>query len=120
MISCGTFEAMSAPKTKVDLVLINPGGQKLIYQSLSNSLTAHEPPVWAGLMATFVRQHGYSCEIIDASVHGLSFEQTAERVADLNPTLTAIVVYGHQPSASTQHMPAASGICSAVRASSPG
>ena len=110
---------MSAPKAKPDIVFINPGGQKLIYQSLSNSLTAHEPPVWAGLMASYVRSHGLSCEIIDASALGLSFDETASRAAELNPVLVAMVVYGHQPSASTQHMPAASGICTAIKNNAP-
>ncbi|PWU15154.1 MAG: B12-binding domain-containing radical SAM protein [Verrucomicrobia bacterium] len=101
--------------SKLDLLLVNPGGQKAIYQSLSNELTAHEPPVWAGLMASFARTAGLSCAILDASVEGLSFEQTAERVAEANALLVAVVVYGHQPSASTQHMPAASGICRAIK-----
>src|SRR5207249_4986278 len=100
-------------------VLINPGGQQAIYQSLSQSLTACEPPVWAGLMAAFARNAGLSCAIIDANVEALSFGQTADRVADLDPLLAAIVVYGHQPSASTQHMPAAMGICRAIKEKNP-
>ena len=42
-------------KHDVDLVLVNPGGRARIYQSLANELAAIEPPVWAGLMASFVR-----------------------------------------------------------------
>src|SRR5512137_34891 len=102
---------MSLPSKKIDLVLVNPGGQKAIYQSLRGTLTAHEPPVWAGLMATFARRRGCACAIVDANVEGLSFEQTADRVAEINPVLVAVVVYGHQPSASTQQMPAAGDIC---------
>jgi radical SAM superfamily enzyme YgiQ (UPF0313 family) len=103
----------------MDLVFVNPGGQKAIYQSLSATLTAHEPPVWAGLMAAYARGQGLSCAIVDASVEGLSFEQTADRVAEMNPVLVAVVVYGHQPSASTQHMPAAGGICRALKEKHP-
>jgi radical SAM superfamily enzyme YgiQ (UPF0313 family) len=103
----------------MDLVLINPGGQKTIYQSLSATLTAYEPPVWAGLLASYARGQGFSCEIIDANAESLTFEQTAARVAELNPVLTVVVVCGHQPSASTQHMPAAGGICRAIKQADP-
>ncbi len=103
----------------MDLVLINPGGRKTIYQGLGNSLTAIEPPVWAGLMATYVRGKGFSAEIVDAEADELTPEQTAERVAERNPLLVAVVVYGHQPSASTQNMPAAGAACSAIRRRSP-
>lgn len=106
-------------KHQVDLVLINPANRKRIYQSLSNTMSAIEPPVWAGLMATFVRQKGFSVAIIDCSADNLSPEETAERVNTLNPVLTAIVVYGQQPSASTQVMPGASTVCNAIKALTP-
>lgn len=99
---------------KIDLVLINPGTQREVFQALANTLTAIEPPVWAGLMATFVRNKGFTVDIIDANGLGLSPTETAARVAELNPLLAAVVVYGHQPSASTQNMPACSAVCSAI------
>jgi len=100
---------------QVDLVLVNPGGRFQIYQSLGDALTAIEPPVWAGLMATFVRRHGFSVVIVDAEVENLTPEETAEQIALLRPILAAVVVYGHQPSASTQNMPAAGAICTALK-----
>lgn len=106
-------------KKQLDLVLVNPANRKRIYQSLSTTMSAIEPPVWAGLMATFVRQKGFSVEIIDASADEIGPEETAERVIDLNPVLTAVVVYGQQPSASTQVMPGASGVCKALKEQAP-
>ena len=103
----------------VDLVLVNPGNRTQIYQSLGSTLSAIEPPVWAGLMASFVRQRGFSVAIVDASAEGLTPAQTAARVTDLNPLLTAIVVYGHQPSASTQVMPGAGAVCTAIKETQP-
>lgn len=102
-----------------DVVLVNPGARARIYQSLGQRLTAVENPVWAGLIATFVRQHGYDVQIVDAEADELAPEQIAERVADINPRLIAIVVYGHQPSASTQNMTGASLACSAMRQQMP-
>ena len=106
-------------ENKLDLVLVNPGNRVKIYQSLSSTLAAVEPPVWAGLMATFVRNHGFSVSIIDATAEELSSQETAEKIAELNPVLTAVVVYGQQPSASTQVMPGASAVCTAIKQISP-
>jgi len=100
---------------KPDLVLINPGSRAKIYQALGARLTAVENPVWAGLIATFIRKKGFSVEIIDAEADELSPEQTAERVESIDPTLVALVVYGHQPSASTQNMTGASAIATAIK-----
>jgi anaerobic magnesium-protoporphyrin IX monomethyl ester cyclase len=104
---------------RLDLVLVNPGGQRQAYQSLSASLTACEPPVWAGMMASFARRQGYSVDLLDANALGLSPEQVAAAVAERDPVLAAIVVYGHQPSASTQVMPAASAIATAIKQAEP-
>src|SRR3954468_393601 len=102
-------------KSSPDLVLVNPGSRAKIYQSLGARLTAVENPVWAGLIATFVRRKGFSVEIVDAEADELTPEQTAERVIALGPRLVTIVVYGHQPSASTQNMTGASAIATAIK-----
>src|SRR5438132_3797352 len=104
---------------KLDLVLINPGSRRQVYQSLGNELAAVENPVWAGLMATFCRTKGLSVEIIDAEADELTAEQVAERVGYLKPVLAAVVVYGHQPSASTQIMTASGMVCTAIKRTAP-
>jgi len=108
-----------ASDTDMDLLLIHPGNRTQIYQSLGSSLSAIEPPVWASLMATFVRKRGFSVEVLDAEADELTPEQTARRVAEMNPLLTTVVVYGHQPSASTQNMTAAGSICTAIKQENP-
>ncbi len=100
---------------QLDLVLINPGARTQVYQSLGVRLTAVEPPVWAGLMATFCRLRGLSVAIIDAEADELVPEEVADRVQDLNPVLAAVVVYGHQPSASTQMMTASGMVCTTIK-----
>jgi radical SAM superfamily enzyme YgiQ (UPF0313 family) len=90
-----------------------------IYQSLGNTLSAIEPPVWAGLMANFARRRGISVHILDADAENLGPAETAERIAEIDPVLAAIVAYGHQPSASTQTMPAAGAICTALKQAAP-
>jgi radical SAM superfamily enzyme YgiQ (UPF0313 family) len=99
----------------LDLILINPNSRAQVYQSLGNHLAAIENPVWAGLMATFCRTHGLSVDIIDAEAEALTAEEVAERIQYLQPVLAAVVVYGHQPSASTQIMTAVGHACSAIK-----
>ncbi len=106
-------------KADLDLVLVHPGNRTQIYQSLGSSLAAIEPPVWASLIATFVRRRGFSVHVLDAEADDLTPEQTATRIAEINPLLTAVVVYGHQPSASTQNMTAAGLICKAIKQANP-
>lgn len=103
----------------LDLLLINPGSRIQVYQSLGNRLAAVEPPVWAGMIATFVRQKGYSVQILDAEALELNPTQVASCVQELAPTLAVVVVYGHQPSASTQNMTACGAICTALKESTP-
>ncbi len=100
---------------KLDLVIVNPGHRALAYQGLGDDLAAIEPPVWAGLIATYVRNKGYSVALIDANAEDLSPEEVAVRIQSMKPILVAIVVYGHNPSASTQVMPAAGATCSAIK-----
>jgi radical SAM superfamily enzyme YgiQ (UPF0313 family) len=99
----------------LDLLIINPGGRLNIYQSLANKLAAIEPPVWSGLIATFIRNKGFTVDILDANALDLAPEEVAAHVKERNPLLTAVVIYGHQPSASTQVMPSAGAICTAIK-----
>ena len=38
---------------KLDLLLVTPPSRLEVYQELSNSLAAIEPPVWSALIAEF-------------------------------------------------------------------
>ncbi|MFC1917798.1 B12-binding domain-containing radical SAM protein [Chloroflexota bacterium] len=95
--------------SNLDLVLVNPGNRTRVYGKLASSLAGIEPPIWAGLLAAFVRENGYSVTIIDAEAEGTTPEDVADLVADCNPLLTVMVVSGSNPSASsTPKMPVAS------------
>ena len=70
-------------------------------------------------MATFVRNQGFTPRVLDANAENLTPEETAQQVVEMNPRLVVIVVYGHNPSASTQVMPAVGEICSALKQRAP-
>src|SRR6476619_697567 len=102
-------------KSNLDLLLINPGGRELIYQDLGAELSAVEPPLWCRLIAGYVADRGYTVDILDSEAESLGPEAVARRVADLRPMLVGVIVYGHQPSASTQQMVGAGPLCRAIK-----
>lgn len=88
----------------LDLLIIKPGDQKKIYGSLSNSLTAIEPPLWAGLIASYIRDLKYSVKIIDTEAEELIPKEAANKAEQSDPFLIMFVVLGNNLSASTQNM----------------
>src|ERR1700740_3712072 len=99
---------MIAGDRKIDVVLVNPGSRQAVYQDLGEEFSAIEPPSLAGLFADYLRRKSVSVALVDAPAHNLGPEQVADTFSsDLEPVLIVMVVYGFQPSASTQNMPAA-------------
>src|SRR5712671_343174 len=103
----------------MDLLLVNPGGRNRIYQDLGGDLTAIEPPLWSRLIAGYAIDRGFSVGILDSEAEESSPESVALRVADEEPLLVGMVVFGHQPSASTQQMVAAGEACRAIKSIRP-
>jgi anaerobic magnesium-protoporphyrin IX monomethyl ester cyclase len=99
----------------VDLLLINPGGRDLIYQELGEDFSAIEPPLWCRLIAGYTLGRGYAVKIIDSEAENKRAETVAEEVSSIRPRLVGVVVFGHQPSASTQQMVAAGQLCRAIK-----
>ena len=73
---------MSKP---LDVLLVTPPSRVQVYQELSRDLAAIEPPVWSGLIATYLRQHGCSVAILDAEAEELNHEQTAQQIEAMFP-----------------------------------
>ena len=108
---------MTGSGKRIDVLLVNPGSRMAVYQELGDRYSAIEPPSLAGLFATFLRKHGLSVAIVDAPAANLSPTGVAETIRDnFEPVLIVMVVYGFQPSASTQNMTAASETCAAIKA----
>jgi len=108
---------MTGSGKRIDVLLVNPGSRMAVYQELGDRYSAIEPPSLAGLFATFLRKHDLTVAIVDAPAQNLSPAGVAETIRDnFEPALIVMVVYGFQPSASTQNMTAASETCAAIKA----
>ena len=102
-----------------DLLLINPGERERIYQGLGVQLTAVEPPLMCRLIAGYVRDRGHRVAIFDGEAEPRAARAIAEQVRDMRPRLVTLVVFGHQPSASTQQMVGAGVIARAIKSLCP-
>lgn len=106
--------------SKIDIVLIKPGSQKQLYGNLSDfGLTAIEPPLWAAILAGYLRYLGYSVILYDAEVQNWNYDQTAKKAIEVDPLMVAVVVSGSNPSASTMNMAGAGEIVARIQNRAP-
>ena len=96
---------------KVDALFIVPGVAQMVFQSLSQDLSAIEPPLWAGLLAGHVRKTGKTAALLDADALRVGIAEAVKLAGQYDPKLQIVMVYGQQPSASTQNMHGASLLC---------
>lgn len=104
---------------KLDVLFIAPGNRKDVYQGLGAEFSAIEPPSLAAMFATYCRRNGQSVAIIDAPAENWGPEEVAMRPEVLEATLIVLVVYGFQPSASTQNMDCANATARALKEARP-
>ena len=88
----------------IDILFVHPNASKIIYQELAKRSSAIEPPIWAGMLANSVRNNGFRTEILDAEAMGFNYQECAERILEYRARIICFVVYGQQPSASSQNM----------------
>ena len=91
--------------SNIDALLITPPSRLEVYQGLSDDYAAIEPPVWSSLIANYLIKKDYTAQILDAEAENFTHDQTAKKIVSINPQLAIFMIYGQQPSASTQCMP---------------
>ena len=88
----------------LDALFIHPNAAHRVYQELSADFSAIEPPIWAGMLAAHCRTRNYSVDILDCEALRLTDADAVSRIKQAAPRLACFVVYGQQPSASSQNM----------------
>src|SRR3990167_2172041 len=87
------------------LLVVNPNNR------LRTSLAAIEPPLWAGLCASFL-----GADILDAEAEDLTLEETESRIRAFYPNAVLIVVMGNNPSvSSTPKMPVSEALADRIK-----
>jgi anaerobic magnesium-protoporphyrin IX monomethyl ester cyclase len=87
-----------------DLLLVNPGNSKGIYQNLSNKYSAIEPPTWALLLAKSCLSKNYKVKILDCNAEAMNNESALEKIKNIKPRLICFVVYGQNVNSGTTNM----------------
>ena len=88
----------------LDVLFINPGNAKKIYQDLAEDYSAIETPTWTLLLAQSCRSVGHDVGILDINAERLCNTVAIERIRNLNPRLICFVVYGQNPNSGTVNM----------------
>jgi hypothetical protein len=95
---------------KLDVLFIAPNNSQGIYQDLAKDYAGIEPPTWACLLAESCRSIGLKVDILDTMAENLSFEQSLNRIKEINTRLICFVVYGQNVNAGTTMMSGAVGL----------
>ena len=88
----------------LDILFVHPNASKAIYQGLSTEHSAIEPPIWAAMLANHCRINGFGARILDCEAERLDYITAASEISNIDARVVCFVVYGQQPSASTQNM----------------
>ena len=94
----------------IDLLLINPGNSKGIYQNLSSKYSAIEPPTWALLLAKSCQSKNFNVKILDCNAESLDNLSALNAIKKINPKLICFVVYGQNVNSGTTNMSGAIGL----------
>lgn len=100
---------------KLDVVFINPGNAKGIYQDLADDYSAIETPTWSLLLAESMRSVGFNVAILDVNAERISDEEAYKKLEKLNPKLFCFVVYGQNPNSGTVNMSGATNLSKLIK-----
>src|SRR3990167_521261 len=99
----------------LDILFVHPNSASSSYQGLASDYSAIEPPIWASMLTNHCRKKGFKADILDAEALQLTDMDIAYTVSSYKTKYVCFVVYGQQPSASTQNMEGAVLAASAIK-----
>lgn len=102
-----------------DILFVHANGSEKIYQALAKNNSAIEPPIWAAMLANHCRGRGFAVELLDCEAERLDYEASVSAIKDAKARVVCFVVYGQQPSASTQNMEGATAVARRLKQESP-
>ena len=88
----------------MDVLFINPGSAKDVYQGLSTDYSGIGTPYWLLLLSQSCRSQGYEVGVLDVLAEKLLLDDAITRIKDLNPRLITFCVYGENVNSGTTQM----------------
>jgi anaerobic magnesium-protoporphyrin IX monomethyl ester cyclase len=104
---------------QLDVLFVCPDSSFQAYQALSKDFSAVEPPTWALLLAQSCRAKGFGAAILDCTAERLGVEDSVKRIAEANPRLVCMVVYGQNPNSGTTNMIGATALARSLKQQHP-
>ncbi len=105
---------------QLDVIFVSPDSSFQAYQALSKDFSAIEPPTWALLLAQSCRAKGFGVGILDCTAERLTVADSVKRIAEANPRLVCMVVYGQNPNSGTTNMDGATALARSLKQHHPG
>ena len=99
----------------MDVLFINPGSGKDVYQSLSTDYAGIGTPYWALLLSQSCRSQEYDVGILDILAERLSTVESIKRIKQANPKLITLCVYGENVNSGTTQMSGAVRLAKALK-----
>ena len=88
----------------MDVLFINPGSAKDVYQGLSTDYSGIGTPYWLLLLSQSCRSKGYDVGVLDVLAEKLLIEDAIQRIKSMNPRLITFCVYGENVNSGTTQM----------------
>ena len=88
----------------MDVLFINPGSAKDVYQGLSTDYSGIGTPYWLLLLSQSCRSQGYEVGVLDVLAEKLLLDDAITRIKELNPRLITFCVYGENVNSGTTQM----------------
>ena len=70
----------------MDVLFINPGSDKDVYQGLSTDYSGIGTPYWLLLLSQSCRSQGYEVGVLDVLAEKILIKDAVSRIKKLNPT----------------------------------
>lgn len=103
----------------LDVLFVIPNSSKKIYQGLSGTYSAIEPPTWALLLSSAVLSKNFSCEILDCDALRLDETEALKEIEIREAKLICFVLYGQQPNQGTFLMIGATSLAKQIKQNYP-
>lgn len=88
----------------MDVLFINPGSSKDVYQGLSTDYAGIGTPYWLLLLSQSCRSQGYNVGVLDILAEKLLLDDAITKIKELNPRLITFCVYGENVNSGTTQM----------------
>ena len=79
-------------KKNLDILFVNPGNRLSQFGNVSSYATIAQP-LGISMLASYVRENGYSVAILDAEAEDLTPEEATERAIEYNPMLVGLTAF---------------------------